>query len=155
MFEPLNLPKAELKITKKEEQYFVWDIFRKKSLKLTPEEWVRQHFFHYLMNQKGVPLPLISSEYSIKVNELSRRCDGVIFDRSGQALAIIECKAPSIKLNQETLYQIAQYNFKLRVKWLILTNGIQTITCLINHEESKLNYLEEVPNYEVLLKIKG
>ena len=79
MIQPLALPKANLKLTKKDEQIFVWCVARKKTLLLTPEEWVRQHIIHYLVNEKNVPLGLIVSEYSIKVNKLARRCDIVVF----------------------------------------------------------------------------
>lgn len=157
MFTPLNLPKATLKLIRKKKgdasgTVFVFDVFRRKELLLTPEEWVRQHFLHYLVNYKQVPMGLIASEYGIKVNQLSRRCDGVVFSKEGNPLAIIECKAPEVNLSEDTLYQIAQYNFKLRVNWLFLTNGIQTIVCFVDNEKKKLIYSEDVPNYRDLLK---
>lgn len=148
MFTPLNLPKTSLQLTKSEGKVFVWDIFRKKRLQLTPEEWVRQHFLHFLVNEKNVPLGLIASEYNIEVNKLKRRCDGVIFSRSSNPIAIIECKAPEIKLSENTFYQIAQYNFKLQVDWLILTNGLETIVAKTNSKTNKLDYFEEVPDFE-------
>lgn len=158
MFPELNVPAAKLQLKERKSSdgsvyLVVIDQFRKKELKLTPEEWVRQHFFHHLVNDKKVPISLLASEYAIDVNSLKRRCDGVVFNRSGKPIAIIECKAPHIKLNEDTLYQIAQYNFKLRVSWLILTNGMQTITCFVNLNERKLSYLQEIPNYEALCKV--
>src|SRR5690554_6270788 len=99
---------------------------------LTPEEWVRQHVLHFLIQHKAVPEPLIAAEYAIKVVKMTRRCDGVVFDRTGKAVAIIECKAPKIKLTETVLHQIAQYNFKLRVNWLILTNGLQTVVAYVD-----------------------
>ena len=147
MLTPLNLPKAKLKLRRKDDILYVFDIFRKKELLLTPEEWVRQHFLHYLVNEKNTPLGLISSEHSLNINGLQRRCDGVVFNKKGKPLLIIECKAPSIKLSEKTLHQIAQYNFKLNVKWLILTNGIQTITCFINYNSKNIEYHENVPNF--------
>ena len=135
MFTPLNLPKANLKLSRKGESVYVWDVFRKKKLLLTPEEWVRQHFFHFLVNERNVPQGLISSEYGLVVNQLQRRCDGVIFGRDGKALAIIECKAPEVSITKKTFYQIAQYNFKLNVKWLFMTNGLKTVPCFVDTEK--------------------
>jgi len=154
MFTPLNLPKASLQLTKSDGKVFVWDIFRKKKLLLTPEEWVRQHFLHFLVNKKQFPVGLIASEYNIEVNKLKRRCDGVIFNRNSKPIAIIECKAPEIKLSEHTFYQIAQYNFKLQVDWLFLTNGLETIVAKINHGEQTLDFLEEVPHFEELTTTK-
>ena len=151
MFTPLNLPKASLQLTKLEGKVYVWDVFRKKKLLLTPEEWVRQHFLHFLINEKQVPKGLIASEYNIEVNSLKRRCDGVLFNRESKPIAIIECKAPEIKLSENTFYQIAQYNFKLQVNWLILTNGLETIVAKINSAEKKIDYFEEAPNFEQML----
>lgn len=150
MFTPLNLPKASLQLTKADGKVFVWDIFRKKKLQLTPEEWVRQHFLHFLVNEKQVPIGLLASEYNIEVNKLKRRCDGVIFNRNSQPVAIIECKAPEIKLSEQTFYQIAQYNFKLQVDWLILTNGLETIVARINHDKQNLDYFEDVPSFDLI-----
>src|SRR5690554_3893707 len=106
MLTPLNFPKTPLKLSRKGEEIYVWDIFRKKKLMLTPEEWVRQHVLHFLIQHKAVPEPLIAAEYAIEVNKMTRRCDGVVFDRTGKAVAIIECKAPKIKLTETVLHQI-------------------------------------------------
>jgi hypothetical protein len=156
MFPELNIPKADLRLSKRkneasgETEYFVFDEFRQKKVKLTPEEWVRQHFLHYLVSFKRFPKGLVAVEQGIKVNELSRRCDAVIYSKEGQPKAIIECKAPEIKLSEDTLFQIAQYNFKLRVNWLILVNGMQTIVCFVDEKERKLSYLQEIPDYDAL-----
>jgi hypothetical protein len=104
------------------------------------------------VNEKNIPIGLVASEYNIEVNQLKRRCDGVIFNRDSKPVAIIECKAPEVKLTENTFYQIAQYNFKLQVSWLILTNGIETIVAKINSETKKLDYLEGVPSFEELTK---
>lgn len=159
MFPELNIPMANLRLSKRknsasgEMEYFVFDEFRQKKVKLTPEEWVRQHFLHYLVSHKRFPRGLIAVEQGIKVNELSRRCDAVVYSKEGAPIAIIECKAPEINLSENTLYQIAQYNFKLQVKWLILVNGRQTITCFVDEEQKKLTYLENLPNYEELCEV--
>lgn len=151
MLTPLNYPKVELDLTKKEGKIYVWDIFRQKRLLVTPEEWVRQHVLHYLAVHKAVPKGLIASEYAININGLVRRCDGVVFDRIGVPLLIVECKAPEIKLTEDVFHQIAQYNFKLRVRWLMMTNGLQTIVANVNQQTGEIIYTEEIPSYEELL----
>jgi len=148
MLTPLNLPQVKLKLTRKGDQVYVWDDFRMKQFQLTPEEWVRQHFLHYLVNNKQVPKNLIAVEQAIQVNKLSRRCDAVVYNRTGNPVAIIECKAPEVKLSAQTMQQIAQYNFELRVNWLILTNGMQTVVAFINSATKTIDYLEEIPPFE-------
>lgn len=147
MFTPLSLPNASLKLSKKEELVLVWCIVRKKKLLLTPEEWVRQHIIHFLLNEKQIPLGLIAAEMSIEVNKLARRCDIVVFGNDGKPKLIIECKAPEINLTEKTFQQIAQYNFTLNVDFLMVTNGLDHIVCQIDRTNSKLNYLENLPEW--------
>ena len=150
MIQPLALPKANLKLTKKGNQIFVWCVARKKTLLLTPEEWVRQHIIHYLVNDKNVPLGLLVSEYSIKVNKLARRCDIVVFGLDQQPKLIVECKAPEVSINQKVLHQVSQYNFQLNVDYLFLTNGLTHVNCKINRSENSFEYLAELPDFSIL-----
>ena len=150
MIQPLALPKANLKLTKKGDQIFVWCVARKKTLLLTPEEWVRQHIIHYLVNDKNVPLGLLVSEYSIKVNKLTRRCDIVVFGLDQQPKLIVECKAPEVSINQKVLHQVSQYNFQLNVDYLFLTNGLTHVNCKINRSENSFEYLAELPDFSIL-----
>ena len=145
MFKALSFPQAELKLTRKEGQVFVWCIIRKKSLVLTPEEWVRQHLIHFLIQEKQIPIGLIAAEMAIEINQLSRRCDVVVFGIDGKPRLIVECKAPEINLTEKTFNQIAQYNAALNVDLLMVTNGLQHIVCQIDRENTQLNYLEELP----------
>ena len=145
MFKALSFPQAELKLTRKEGQVFVWCIVRKKSLVLTPEERVRQHLIHFLIQEKQIPIGLIAAEMAIEINQLSRRCDVVVFGTDGRPRLIVECKAPEINLTEKTFNQIAQYNAALNVDLLMVTNGLQHIVCQIDRENSQLNYLEELP----------
>ena len=145
MFKALSFPQAELKLSRKEGQVYVWCIIRKKSLVLTPEEWVRQHLIHFLIQEKQIPIGLIAAEMAIEINQLSRRCDVVIFGKDGKPKLIVECKAPEINLTEKTFNQIAQYNASLNVDLLMVTNGLQHIVCQIDRENSQLNYLEELP----------
>lgn len=150
MFSPLSFPKADLKLSKKGDDISVWCIIRKKQLKLTPEEWVRQHVIHYLINEKLYPIGLIASEFSIEVNGLVRRCDIVVFDKEKTPVLIVECKATDIDINEKVLHQVAQYNFKLNTSFLFLTNGIMKVTCKINRSEQTLSYLKELPSFKEL-----
>lgn len=148
MFQALNLPLADLKLVRKSEQVFVWCIIRKKQLLLTPEEWVRQHIIHYLITEKRVPIALIAAEMAIEVNKLSRRCDIVVFGKDSKPLLIIECKAPEVAITEKVFNQIAQYNFKLNVDLLMMTNGIEHVVCSIDREKHALNYLQDLPVWD-------
>lgn len=150
MIVPLNLPQAHLKLTKKNEQLYVWCIVRKKTLILTPEEWVRQHVIHFLINQKKVPLGLISSELGIQIHQLNRRCDVVIFGKDQMPKLLVECKAPEVKLSQNTLQQIAHYNATLNVDYLWITNGIEHALYFIDRNNNQIQILTELPDFELL-----
>lgn len=140
----LNLPKAPLKLEKKQGELYVWCVVRKKSLLLTPEEWVRQHLIHYLVSTVQIPIERIVSEYSIQVNGLSRRCDIVVIDRVGKPKMIVECKAVSVPVNSTVLFQIAQYNRELQVDYLFLSNGVDHFVSKINAETGDLEPKEEL-----------
>lgn len=150
MIQPLAFPKANLRLSKKNDALFVWCVSRKKTLLLTPEEWVRQHLIHYLVNEKSIPLGLLISEYAIKVNNLSRRCDVVVFGTDQQPKLIVECKAPDVVIDQKVFHQIAQYNFQLNVDYLMLTNGLHHVICKINRENNSFHFLEDLPEFEII-----
>jgi predicted type IV restriction endonuclease len=152
MFPELNLPQANLKLTKKEDKYLVWDMWRQRNLVITPEEWVRQHLLHYLVDHLAYPKGLIASEQGIQVNGLSRRCDAVVYGKDGSPLMIIECKAPEVQLSEETFYQIAQYNFKLRVNYMVLSNGLMHVIAKINPDSQTIDYLSGFPFYPEISK---
>lgn len=147
---PLNLPKATLKLSRKGEQLYVWCIVRKKTLVLTPEEWVRQHVIHYLINDRKVPAGLITSEQGISIHRLNRRCDVVIYGRDQRAKLLVECKAPEITLSHHTLHQIAHYNAELGVDYLWVTNGIQHALYKIDRDGPKIDILDELPEFDLL-----
>lgn len=142
IIQPLNLPKAPLKLEKRKGDLYVWCTVRKKTLLLTPEEWVRQHLIHYLISTVQIPIERIASEYSIQVNGLSRRCDIVVVDRNGKPKMIVECKATSVPVNEQVLFQIAHYNRELQVDYLMLSNGIDHFLSKINRETGGLEKLE-------------
>ena len=125
----------------------IFDEVRKKYLKLTPEEWVRQNFIKYLNKEKKYPMGLMGVEKLMKYNNLKTRADIVLYNTKGVAETIVECKSPNIKITQDTFYQIAKYNFKLKVKFLVITNGMQHFCCKIDYEKNINCFLEEVPAF--------
>lgn len=147
----LNLPLARLKIIEKDNRGFVFDSIRKKYILLTEEEWVRQHFIHYLCNEKGFPASLIAVEKALKVNNLLKRADIVVYDKMGKPKIIVECKAPEIKIDQQVFDQAARYNMTLQVDYLIVTNGVEHYCCKINYNDHSYNFLEDIPNFNQIV----
>lgn len=147
----LNLPEYSFKLRNEKGKTEIFDPFRKKFIRLTPEEWVRQNFIQYLIDQKQYPAGRIALEKALKVNEMNKRTDAVIFDNNGFPLVIIECKAPEVKISQKTFDQIARYNLTLKVKYLIVTNGLEHYISLIDFENQNYSFLPEIPLYNELL----
>lgn len=143
----LNLPKVALKTKSVEGTIQVFDVIRKKYFVLTPEEWVRQHFIHYLNTEKNYPMGLMGVEKMVKYNALKTRADIVLYTTEGKAKMIVECKAPNVKITQDTFNQIAKYNFKLKVQFLVVTNGMQHFCCKMDYEKNINCFLEEVPAF--------
>jgi hypothetical protein len=149
MIEALQLPKANLRLRRKSDVVYVWCIIRKKELLCTPEEWVRQHIIHDLIDNKKIPIGLIASEFALNYNGRAKRADIVVFDRDNNPLMIIECKATNIAITEETLFQIAQYNFELRVPYLMMSNGLNHVYCELKSDVEGIKYLEDFPKLEV------
>ena len=144
----LNLPEYDLQIRRERDGALsVYDILRRKYVALTPEEWVRQHFVHYLVEEKGYPSALMANEVSIKLNGTSRRCDTVVYDRSGKPMMIIEYKAADINITQAVFDQIVRYNMVLQVRYLIVSNGIRHYICAIDYEKGAYTFLRDIPEY--------
>ena len=146
-FPKLNLPHVFLKTKLVKGNMQVFDVVRKKYFKLTAEEWGRQHFIHYLNKEKGHPLGLMGVEKMVKYNGLNTRADIVLYNSEGLPDMIIECKAPDVKITQDTFNQIARYNFKLRVRYLVVTNGKKHFCCEINYKKQEINFLEQIPDF--------
>ena len=146
----LNLPSFDYKIKKEKDRLFIFDIIRKRYIALTPEEWVRQHFVSYLISYKGYPLGLIGNEISLRLNGQNLRCDTVIYDIYGSPLMIIEYKAPHITLNQEVFNQVIRYNIALKVKYLVVSNGINHYCCVMDYDNMCPHFLKEIPDYNEL-----
>ena len=146
----LNLPTYEIKIAQRGNKQLIFDFLRRKYVALTPEEWVRQHFVHYLVEHKGYPAGLIGNEVELNVGEKKLRCDTILYNKVAQPQMIIEYKAPQIKLQQKTFDQISAYNLLLKVDYLIVSNGMQHICCRMDYENQKYCFLEDIPNYQEL-----
>jgi type I site-specific restriction endonuclease len=124
LFPPLSIPAAKLAISKKGEHLLVWCVIRKKHLVMTPEEWVRQHVVHFLLNDQKIALPRINTEHLLKINGQNRRCDVLVVDGYGKPVLIVECKAATVALDEKTLLQISNYAQATNVPYLWMTNGI-------------------------------
>lgn len=133
-----------------EGKQLVFDPIRKKYCVLTPEEKVRQKMLHFLVNQLHVPAGLIAVEHAIKLNELCKRCDIVVFDTQGKAAMIVECKAAHVPISQKTLDQALRYNFSLQVNYLLLTNGKECFCFRIDLQNNCFEQLEKIPDYHII-----
>ena len=143
----LNLPPYNYKFKSSENKRFIFDSIRKKFMVLTPEEWVRQHFVHYLIQYKKYPVSLIAIEKQLTVNGLKKRTDILVFDKKGNPDIIVECKAPKVPINQSTFDQIARYNLRLNAKYLIVTNGLKHYYCQMDFKNERYVFLENIPDY--------
>jgi len=146
---PLKLPRYHFSITGSNGKK-IFDPIRKKFVALTPEEWVRQNFLKFLMEEKKYPAGLIIVEQTLKVNKLHKRCDAVVHDKKGQPLVVLEFKAPDVALNQKVFDQVARYNITLQVKYLIVSNGMEHYCCSVNPIEKTYQFLEHIPEYSEL-----
>lgn len=146
--EALNLPTYSFNIKSEGQRKFIFDSLRKKYIALTPEEWVRQNFIRYLINEKNYPAGLIGVERSFEVNNLSKRCDILVYNLTGEPLLIVECKSFRVKIKQDTFDQIARYNIKYKVKYLVVTNGIDHYCCRMDYINNNYEFLEYIPDFE-------
>lgn len=147
----LNLPPFEIKLRGTKAQPQIFDILRKKYIALTPEEWVRQHFVHFLVEHKGYPAALMANEIQLKVGEKTLRADSVLYSRELKPRMIIEYKAPHISITQKVFDQISIYNMLLHVDYLVVSNGLQHYICKMDYNDKKYLFLEDIPDYEELL----
>ncbi|MPN28221.1 hypothetical protein SDC9_175662 [bioreactor metagenome] len=117
---------------------------------MTPEEWVRQHFVHYLILEKGYPASLMANEAMIRLNSLTRRCDTVVYNNTLRPVVICEFKKPDVEITQQVFDQVVRYNIVLKVKYLIVSNGISHYCCRMNYDDMSFDYLQEIPEYAKL-----
>jgi len=148
----LNLPDTTLRIRMKGEKQEVFDNVRKKFVALTPEEWVRQNFIHYLTDHRKVPRSLIAVEASLRYHRLKKRSDIVVYGKDGAPCLVVECKAPEVTMTQAVFDQVAMYNLSLKVPFLAVTNGMVHFACYIDHVTGRITFLKEIPEYEQMVK---
>jgi len=147
MLQPLQLPPYPFKIIEDEGILTIFDEIRKKHIIITPEEWVRQHFVQFLINQKGYPKALIKLEGGLKLHGKARRTDIVVFNPKGERMLLIECKAPSVNIDQKVFDQVARYNMVHKVSLLAVSNGLEHYYCRIDFEKQDYSFIRELPNY--------
>ena len=147
MLQELNFPKFSFRFKNKENKISIFDVIRKRFVILQPEEWVRQHCIHYLIDYKGYPKSLINIEKELIINSLRKRYDIVIFNSDGSIHLIVECKAPTIIINQNVFDQIALYNLSLNATYLMISNGINHYYCQMDFKKEKYHFLKDIPEY--------
>lgn len=146
--ENLNIPYFQSRIEQRGEKKFIFDPFRKQYLILTPEEWVRQQFLHWICNDFGYPKGLVAVETPLKYNKLKKRADAVIYNSQLKPVMIIEFKSPQVSITEKTFEQAVRYNFAFKTPYIILTNGLTHYCCFINHNQKKVEYLSQIPLYK-------
>jgi len=146
----LNLPAYDFTIRQIDGKEMILDPVRRKYVRLTPEEWVRQHFVQYLVREQGVPAALVAVEMGFAYQGMQRRADVVVYDRQGRPLMMVECKAPDVAVRQDVLDQVARYNKVVQARYLVVTNGLIHYCCVLDREAHTYRFLEALPRYEAL-----
>ncbi|MGV8827433.1 MAG: type I restriction enzyme HsdR N-terminal domain-containing protein [Breznakibacter sp.] len=152
--QPLNLPTGPFKIKKDQSRYKIYDMIRRKYVVLTPEEWVRQHIIHYLINDKHYPAGLTAVEHLVVINQLRQRADVVIYDRNRKPLLIVECKAPSVAITTGVFEQALRYNMVLGVRIVVVSNGITHLAARLD-DAGGYALLSQIPDYSQVMAIIG
>jgi type I site-specific restriction-modification system R (restriction) subunit len=151
IMQKLNLPEYSFRIKNEDSKTFIFDSFRKKFVRLTPEEWVRQNFVQFLISEKKYSVSLIAIEAGVKVNKNPQRADLVVYNRLGIPLLVAEFKAPEVKISQQAFDQIVRYNMQLKVPYLIVSNGLQHFCCKIDYDNNSYVFLNEIPEFTVIV----
>ena len=146
----LNLPAYDVRIRGTREKPEIFDFLRHRYIALTPEEWVRQHFTHWLVDHKGYPKGLLGNEVALQCGDKTVRCDSIVYGNDQRPLMICEYKAPSVPISQHVFSQISAYNLLLHVDYLTISNGLQHICCKMDYDNRHYIFLKEVPDYKDL-----
>jgi hypothetical protein len=145
---PLNLPSFNIKLQGTQEHPRVFDILRRRYVALTPEEWVRQNFIHYLIESLNYPATLLANEMRLQVGQKQLRADSVLFDTELKPRMIIEYKAPNIAITQKVFDQISAYNLMLHADYLIVSNGMRHYCCKMDYDNNRYMFMDHIPKYE-------
>ncbi|GGD08630.1 restriction endonuclease subunit R [Hyunsoonleella pacifica] len=144
----MNFPTYRFRFKNSENKVLIFDIIRKKFVVLQPEEWVRQNCIHFLIEDKNYPKSLINVEKELKINDLKKRYDIIVFKPNGDIQLVIECKAPSINIDQKVFDQIARYNLVLNSDYLMVTNGLNHYYCEMDFGKERYQFLKDIPDYK-------
>ena len=143
----LNLPPYAIRVREKDGRRQIFDFLRRKYVALTPEEWVRQHFVHFLVEHKGYPKGLLQNEMELRVGEKRLRCDTVVYDRQMRPLMIVEYKAPDVELTERVVEQVMAYNSLLQVDYVAISNGRQHFCWRLDYEKREYSQVANIPDY--------
>jgi len=146
-FPKLNLPSYTFDISNKEDRLLIYDVFRKKQVVLTPEEWVRQNFLQFLIQEHQYPKSLIKVEGGLRYNSKQKRSDILVYTRNGTPFLLVECKSNTIKIGQQTFDQAAVYNQTIKAKYIVITNGLEHYCCQMDFDKNTYSFVEEVPKF--------
>ena len=146
----LNLPPFDLRLCDNGGRRQVFDVLRRRYVALTPEEWVRQHFVHFLIEHKDYPKGLLANEVELRVGEKRLRCDTLLYNRVMQPQMIVEYKAPDVAITQRVFDQITVYNLLLHVDYLVVSNGRQHYCCRMDYEQQSYTFLHDIPEWSMV-----
>jgi hypothetical protein len=146
----LHLPPYDVKVRGTKDKPEIFDFLRKRYVALTPEEWVRQHFVHWLIEGRGYPKGLVGNEVALSCGDKKLRCDSIVYNKEGHPLMIIEYKAPTVSLTQRVFHQISVYNLLLHVDYLVVSNGLKHYCCRMDYDRRSYTFLQQIPDYVAL-----
>jgi hypothetical protein len=146
--EEINIPQYDCQVKKIEGELYIFDPIRRKNLVLTPEEWVRQHFLRYLLEEFNYPKGLMRTEGGLKYEQRQKRSDILAYNRLGSPFFLVECKASHIPLTLETLEQACQYNYAIKATYLAITNGLEYAAFKFLSSEQKYIPWQGIPEFE-------
>lgn len=144
----LNLPEFDCKLTQIDGKPYVFDLLRRKYVRLTPEEWVRQHVINLLVVHYRYPKALIRSEGGLSLNATQKRTDLLAFSRDGNPYLLVECKASHVDLTQAVFDQATRYNHVHQAPYVVVTNGLTHYCCQVCHQTASVNFLDDFPFYD-------
>ncbi len=149
--ELLNFPPTgPFDIQQHDGRLVILDAVRRKRVRLTPEEWVRQHLVRFLTETLGYPLGLLAVEKSFAASGGPRRADLVAYGRDGRPRLIAECKAPDVKLTQAVFDQVSRYNTTTLAPHLVVTNGRAHYCWVVDRAAATYRFLDAIPPFEAL-----
>ncbi len=148
MMPQLNFPSYKLKVRKTNGKLYVYEAIRRKYVRLSPEEWVRQHAVHYLLEELGYPHAMIKTESGHKYHTMLKRSDILVYDNTGSVYLLVECKAPTVRIDQKAMDQLSVYNQGYKAKYLALTNGLLHYVVHMTYENGGSRFIGAFPPYQ-------